>query len=253
MTNVWFDSNDLSLIPGVLINDHDFNQLPDRDIKIHKIARRDLSIITSAEYSSKEVLVYGIIKDCDRYQAEASLATLKALLQRTNAELKVVQGLETVTYTATMNGLSYRWLGNNIPFTLSFVCSDPIGVDDDITSLINANITTSVASVGVTVEGSFTIEPTINIVISTVTDGTGGQMTITNAVVGQGITLNENFANSDIIIINSKEKIVTHNGVRIDYTGLFPTFAPGSQAIGYVDDFTARDITITGTYRKRFV
>lgn len=50
---VIFNSNNLGEVEGVWLYYYNATDLPDRDINIHKLARRSLSIVTSAEYTQK--------------------------------------------------------------------------------------------------------------------------------------------------------------------------------------------------------
>ena len=59
----------------------------------------------------------------------------------------------------------------------------------------------------------------------TITNYDGTQLTITNT-----------FSVSDVLIIDSKNKLVTKNGTDIDYTGVFPIFRVGSNPFSV--DFT---------------
>lgn len=69
-TQVFFDGNDISAIAGASLVNHDFNQLPNRDIRTYKLARANKSITTSAEYKDKQVTVAFHLRGCDRSEAE---------------------------------------------------------------------------------------------------------------------------------------------------------------------------------------
>lgn len=252
-TTVYFDGNDLSQLDGISIFDHDFNMLPDRDIKINKLARADRSIITSAEYTSKPITVQGMAEACDRYDAEEAFQNLRSFLQRPNRTLLVVQGASTLQYTATLSSDSYKWIANNLMFTLEFTASDPIGYESTTTDEGSTNITTASQSIAFDVEGSFKALPVITFDINSVTGGTSAAVTIQNSRTGQGITLTRTWTAADIAIIDSYEKTVTINGADSDFTGTFPTFDPGSQIISYTDAFTTRSVDVAVEYVKRFV
>ena len=50
-----------------------------------------------------------------------------------------------------------------------------------------------------------------------------------------------------------KNYTITVNGSNKDFEGIFPTFPPGSQRIGYTDTFSSRNVDITVTYNARVV
>lgn len=250
--SVSFAQNDISLVDGVDLYNHDFNQNPKRDIKINKIARQDKSIITSSEYTSKEVPVYADVCGSSRGGTEAKLTYLKSLLQGQNEELKVSQGGDTVTYVATLNEFNVEWDGINALVTMIFIASDPIGESTTQTTLFSGTITTGATSFTSVIGGSFLVEPTINLTINSITGGTGS-MTISNSGTQQGITLTGTFTASTIVIIDSKEQEATINGAAVDFTGKFPVYYPGTQSLGYTDTFTTRNISLAAQGNLRTV
>lgn len=250
--SVRFAQNDLSLIDGVELYNHDFNNNPKREIKMNKIARQDRSIITSSEYSSKEIPIWAEVCGGSRGGTEARIIYLKSLIQGQNEALVVPQGEDEVTYTATLNEFSHTWDGVNADVTMLFVASDPIGESTTQTTLFNSTITTASSSITSVIGGSFQVEPTINITITSVTGGTGS-ISVRNSGTQQGITLTDTFADGDVVVIDSKEQIATINGVSVDFTGRFPVFYPGTQSLGYTDTFTTRNVTVTAQGYIRYV
>lgn len=253
-TSVFWDGNDLSGVAGANLYNHDFNALPNREIKINKLAREDKSVITTAEYSSKEVTVFLHLFGCERADAELVLRNLKALLQQINKELIVNQAGEETKYIATLNQVSHEWFGGKLKVTLVFVCSDPIGqATTATTGIATTNITTQTINIALDIEGSFIAEPVITLTMTDITDGTDVTVTVKNNIIGQGISLTRDWADGDIVTIDSAEKTVTINGGDSDFSGIFPFFYPGDQVLGYIDGFSARDVDLTLTYVKRSV
>ena len=82
---------------------------------------------------------------------------------------------------------------------------------------------------------------------------TSQSVSIFNASTNQGITITDTFTNGDIIEIDIQELIVTLNGGAMDFEGLFPTFPPGAQTVGYTDTFSTRNVDINGEYNIRIV
>lgn len=250
--SVLFAQNDLSLVDGVELYNHNFNQFPKRDIKINKLARQDRSIITSSEYSSKEIPVYAEVCGGSRSETEERLTYLKSLIQNQNEELKVNQSGDMVTYVATLNEFNLEWDGSNALVTMIFLSSDPIGASTTLTTIFSGNITTASGSLIGVVGGSFLIEPVISITITAVTGGTGS-LTVRNAATQQGITLTATVGAADIVSIDSKNQIASINGIEKDFTGRFPTFYPGTQSLEYTDTFTTRTVSIAAQGNIRYV
>ena len=117
------------------------------------------------------------------------------------------------------------------------------------------NFNTTFASDGSSfiVNGSYIAEPIINVTINSVTGGTSGSVSIFNASTNQGITVTGDFTAGSQLEIDCSQYTVRLNGVNMDFEGLFPTFPPGAQRIGYSDTFTTRDVDVTVTYNHKVV
>ena len=250
--SVSFNSNDISDIPGVWLYNYDATTLPERDIKIHKIARRSLSIITSAEYSQKSIPVFMRVCSGSRQDTEATLTEIKGLLQPQNGALEVEQSGEQYQYTATMNEFNIEWDGSYAYVTIVFIASTPVAESVGTNTLFNFSTTLSSDGSSFIVGGSYIAEPIINVVYSAVTGGTGS-MSVFNASTNQGIVISGNFTNGTIVEIDSSAYTVLVNGISTDFEGLFPVFPPGSQRVGYSDTFSTRTVTLSGTANTRTV
>lgn len=252
--SVKFAGNDLALVSGVDLYNHNFNDLPVRDIKINKLARRDLSIITSSEYTQKTIPVWLEICSGTRADTENTLAFVKSLLQPQNEQLIVSQGGVDVEYTSTMNEFNIDWNGTRALVNVIFLASNPIGQESDTQILASlAGVTTATSSYSNTVEGSATAYPVITVAINSITGGTDKQITISNGKTGQGITIEGTWEALDILVIDSLNMNVTVNGASVDFTGMFPQFPAGQAQITYIDDFTTRNISLTAVYNPRLV
>jgi len=250
--SVKFNSNDISEIQGVWLYNYDATTLPERDVKIHKIARRSLSIITSAEYSQKAIPVFLRVCSGDRQDTEATLTQIKGLLQPQNGTLEVQQSGEQYQYTATMNEFNIEWDASYAYVTIIFIASTPVASSVATNNLFSLDTTLGSDGASFIVNGSYIAEPLTAITINAVTGGTGS-LSIFNASTNQGITISGSFSDGDIIEIDSNNYTVLVNGASTDFEGLFPVFPPGSQRVGYSDTFSSRDVSITGTAKTRIV
>ena len=250
--SVQFNGNDLSQVEGVWLYNYNATDLPERDIKIFKLARRSLSIITSAEYTSKNIPVFMEVCSGGRQDTEATLTQIKGILQPQNGDLQLEQSGEQFKYIATMNEFNIEWVGSRAYVVIVFIASTPIAqaVEEDV--IFSLNTTLNSAGASFTVGGSYVAEPIINLVINSVTGG-AGSISIFNASTNQGLTITEMFNVGDQIRIDCYEYTITLNGGTIDFTGIFPTFAPGAQRVGYTDTFTTRNVDVTGVYNVKIV
>lgn len=248
-----FDGTDLSTIAGVQVYNYEVNKLPIRDIKINKLARRNKSIITSAEYVQKDLNLFLEVCGGGRSDTEDLLGTLKSYLNTENAIVTVPQGGRDVNYTATMNEFNYGWDGTTALLEVVFIASDPIGVSNTIDTLFAGTITSASDSLSATVTGTFSTRPTITLTVDSVTGGTGGSMSVGNSDTQQAVTIMADFVAGDVIVIDVDSTSITINGSLTDFTGIFPDFDPGLQSLSYVDDFTTRSVSVTSDYYPRYL
>ena len=250
---VIFNSNNIGEVDGVWLYYYNATDLPDRDINIHKLARRSLSIITSAEYTQKTIPVMMRVCSGSRQATEETITRIKGLLQPQNGELIVYQSGEDFKYTATMNEFNIEWVGTSAYVVIVFITSTPIAEAVDTDIMTNFNTTLASDGSSFIVNGSYIAEPFINVRVNAATGGTSGKVSIFNASTNQGITVSGDFTAGSQLEIDCSEYTARLNGINMDFEGLFPTFPPGSQRIGYSDTFTTRNVDVTVTYRRKVV
>lgn len=242
-----FNGNSISDIADVFVYNYNATNLPNRDINIYKLARRSKSIITSSEYTDKTITIYLRVNSGSRADTEATTTMVKGLLQAQNGKLELQQSGIDVSYTATMNEFNISWVGKSAYVELVFIASTPIATGVDVDVLANMTVTTQGDSITFTVAGSAPSEPRINLLINSVTGGSGGVINLYNAMNSQGITITRNFTAGDILEVDSAEMVVQHNGVEVDFAGTFPVFPPGVQQLAYTDTFSARNVSVSMT------
>lgn len=252
-TSVYFNNFNLGSLQGVYIVNYNVTDMPARNLNISKLARRNRSLLTSAEYAQKDVTVEGFVGGDNWIVQQQNFDRLKSHIQDVEGIIRVVQGTSAVEYTGTLNGISKNRLGPNLGFTLTFKCANPIGRDFSSQSLFTpTTITTSTISKPLLIEGTFDAEPRFNITINSVTGGTNKSISLLNAATGKGIKITRNYVAGDIISIASDTMEVVANTQLADFKGQFPQFPPGARTLQYIDDFTARNVTITATYNRRY-
>ena len=251
--SIKFNGNDISDIPGVFLYNYNATDLPARDINIHKIARRSLSIVTSSEYSQKSISIQMKICNKDRHLTEQTVTQVKGLLSAQNGELVLEQSDGLYQYTATMNEFNISWTGSTAWTEIVFIASTPVASSAQPSVLFNFSTSLSNGGMSFLVGGSYLSEPFITLVYSAVTGGTNKTISLVNASTNQGISVTANFTSTTIVEIDCMNYTVTVNGAQKDFEGLFPTFPPGSQRVAYSDDFTTRTVSISAMARTRIV
>lgn len=250
---VYYNNFNLASLPGVRIVDYDTTSMPNRVLSSSKLARANRSIMTSAEYSNKTVTVSGFIGGDNWQEQQDNFDRLKSYLQEPEGIVRITQGTKTLEYKGTLNGISRERHGNNMSITLEFMCSDPIGKDATTIQLFEPqNIITATFTKSLVVDGSFIAEPRYTITINSVTGGTNKTVSLLNAATGKGIKITRDWTAGDIVSVYSDTMEVVANAVVIDFKGQFPTFFPGARTLQYIDDFTARDVTLAAIYNRKY-
>lgn len=251
-TTVFYNSTNLSTLPGVKVTSYNVTEMPTRTLNNSKLARADKSLLTSAEYAKKSIFVTGFVGGANRDIMEQNYDVLKGAIQLPEGQIKVTQGGSNVYYTGTLNAITKTYTGPTLGFVFEFVCSDPIGLDVDSTTLITDTVTTSSQTWIINVAGSYKALPVIKATINSLTDSGDNTISFQNAATGTGIKIEQNFNAGDIIVIDCLAMSVLVNSTAIDFSGAFPNFFPGSRTFQYIDDFSARNVSLLVTYNKRY-
>lgn len=253
-TSAFFNNFDLNSLPGVRVTSFDTSQLPSRNLTVNKLARSNRSVLTSAEYATKAITISGFVGGDGWDEVQLNFDRLKGKVQDFEGLIRVAQGDTDVEYTGTLNGMSKDMIGPNYKFTLTFQCSNPIGRDSVGRTLFSPpTITTATLVVPFTVEGSFIATPRFTIVFTSITGGSPTKsVSLLNASTNKGIKITRSWASGDILAVNSDTFEVIVNGVAVDYDGQFPTFYPGGRSLQYIDDFSARNATLSSIYTRQY-
>lgn len=240
---------------NILLADIDHASTPDITANVLQLAKAPRSTVTSALKQQKTITLSGAIVGTNNSLTDCSsqVDTYKGFLVGKELVLNVSDGQINRNYIATVNKNTItrpNYLGY-AKFSTTFLCSQPYGADNSITTLLNG-VGRTLASFNdaITVGGNSEWQtPLITITLTAVTGGTNGIITIGNALTGQACAIQRIWANGDVLIIDVNNILapVTVNGVQVVFTGALPTFNPsgfvGSQAITYNDTFTTRTMT----------
>ncbi len=253
-TNAYFNNYNLNSLEGVRIVNYDVSELPDRILTDNKLARSNRSVLTSAEYASKNVRIVGYVGGDGWPEVQTNYDRLKGRVQDFEGIVRVQQGDTEVEYVGTLNQITKEYVGPNIKFTLTFKCSNPIGRDSVGRELFApVTITTATLTKAFEVEGSFIATPRFSFQVSAVTGGsTNKSITLLNASTNKGIRITRNWVAGDILSINSDTFEAVVNGTPVDFDGQFPTFYPGTRSLQYIDDFTTRTVVLSSIYTRQY-
>ena len=262
--NASFNNNDLNTYTpsagvGFLINKIKHTDGPDAVYSLMQIANANRSDIPDLDSPSKIVTISGVIKGSSQADLDSRIDTFKGFFNGKKKNLDIDYAGSTRRYIATVPKDRIkipRVDGTKLwtDFTVEFLCTEPFGLDTAPTSLFSVSGHTSASynatpTVGGNVEGQL---PIFTITINTLT-GAGDYVQISNDANSQAmLIIGQGLANGDVLIIDCEQRIVTLNGVEIDYAGTFLELVPGAASITYSDGFTTRSVDIDAEYTKRW-
>lgn len=258
-----FNSNNLQTYStttrvGILTNRIEHTNLPEKIATLFALADADKSAIPAINYPAKKVVIGGTINGSSQSDLDSRIDTFKGYFNGKDKNLDIAYGSSTRRYIATANTLSVVRQQKALwaVFSIEFICTDPFGLDITNTNLWTAKtgFTSATFTESPTVEGSAPFQlPVITITVNSFT-GAGDYIQISNdnnnqeiLIYGQGIVA------SDVIVIDSIQRVVTLNGNEIDFYGTFLELEPGASSITYTDGFTTRNVDVSAVYAKRWL
>lgn len=251
--NLTFDGVDITSIENLAVTNVINDAMPDINISQGKLVRTDGVKLFNKEYGSRKVVVEGIITGSSR---DTYFTARKALIKAVQPlEKKLVLPLDTpLEYTATSTNTLFSDTGGGFAkFSIEFVCSDPYGIEIENRVLLNgATSTIAVKEFDFLELVQSMVETPVFIRLSviSVTGGSSGYIELKNEA-GSSIRITRNWANDDVLTVDTKLQEVRVNGIAVDYTGELWKLQIDESNMTYVDNFTTRNVSLIVTYRNR--
>ena len=156
----------------------------------------------------------------------SSIDEIKRSLRKTEGNLDVTVNGEIRRIRATLTALNFDRKHYNVTFVTgdcTFTAAEAFfRAANDQSWLFQSRGTDFWEEIGHA--GSADTDPKFYYVFSAGTSATQLALTCRNRTV----TVARTFAPGDVLVIDCDAKAVTHNGAAVDYSGMFPTFQPGS-------------------------
>lgn len=233
--------------------------IPTKIIQAESKARMDGLTIVNVKYSSREITVEGMLTAADRNTLVGLIDTMKLNLNGTSGVLDIDYGNSTRRYYATVDSLDIKedfYSISQVPYKISFFCADPFGYATTSGMISLPGKTQALLDTLITMSGSIDSEPVVQININTATGF--NLLTISNENTGEYIVVSNpagNFNNGDVVIIDSKRKLVQLNNSGIDYTGRFPTLKADTtqQRLRVAAQATAVNYDLVIKYSPRYI
>lgn len=238
---------------GIVLTNIDHLRMAARENQLEKIDGQIGAKLVESGLGTKPILLEGYYIGSSPADAQMMYDTLASVLNRQERPLVVPHGVGTRKYTATpQNVLIQQPDGlNRLTFSFEFVVPSGVAVSDDDHVLLSRTITTSTATIPVSVAGSVEARPLLVLNLGTITGGENKSISIRNARDFIGLTITRDWESGDSVIIDSANYQIYINSVLTHPTGRMPSWSAGAGALYYADTFTSRSVDINGTYKPR--
>ncbi len=228
--------NDLQVDTGDYITSsilHD--QANDQDLNLLSLTRQDGAKLISSTFLGKNIVLKGTLKGTDQADLEDLIDTFKKSMSVTDGKLIVSYGDGYRLYKVNTKSISITREHYHItyaPFEVSFVaCDPPFGLECDVdgdpivtTAVEKDDITSDSDSEAIELDGSAAPRPIITITVNTKGDITSFDL-INNA---QQLSFSPTLADGDVIVVDTDQAKITHNGEDVVFSGVLPSFLAGT-------------------------
>lgn len=257
--------NGLSMNDGTVYTTStiDHTQPFSRNLPTFNLARAHGAVITDSTYNTKTIPHSGTIYGTSQSDIQSKIDAFNATMTGFNANLDIGFAGTTRRYIATpasarawQDNTANNWARFEVQYTVT-----QFGTDTSATTLISnvANTTASYAP-SVTISGSAPLQPLlITVTVTAATGLTGKTITVTTAA-GLALAVKRNWTVGEVLtidesaLLNSNGQPVKVGSTAVDFTGYFPSLAPGSgQVLTFGNDFTTRTLTYNISQIKRWL
>lgn len=238
---------------GLVITNLGYLTIAPRQNQLEPIANRGGAVLVQSQLGTKPIVIEGYYIATSSAAAQTMYDTLAQMLNRQERPLVVPHAGGQRIFTATPENVVISQPDGLNRLTFSFEFVVPTGSSYEITptTFINASVTSASTTEPVNIVGSVLARPAIIMTFNSVTGGTAKTVSLRNARDLIGLTFTRNFVTGDVILVDSDNFQVYINGVLSEPDGRLPSWLPGSGALYYSDTFTARNVSITGTYIRK--
>jgi predicted phage tail component-like protein len=232
--------------------------IPAKMIQTETKARADGLTIVNVKYGQRQISVEGLLSAADRNTLVGLVDTMKMNLKDASGVLDIDYGNSTRRYYATVSDLNIPeefYSITSVPYKIKFICADPFGYATNSGILSLPGQTAQLLDTLITMSGSIDSDPVVQLTINSAS--VFSLLTISNENTNEFIIISKpggNFANSDVVIMDSKRKVVQINNSGVDYTGRFPTLGVGSvQRLRVAIQATSVNYDLVIKYSPRFL
>jgi len=249
MNDVVFDG--FSFIDNnLVITEIDYMTVAPRMNQLETRANRDGADLVQSLLGVKPITIAGYYAPNTILEAQNMYDILVKALNRQQRPLYVPHAGSTRKFIVTPENIiiSEPQGLNRITFSFQFVVPEGKSISDSSVIMVSQTVTTSTATIPLTIQGSAKARPLITLQYGSVSGGTGGVVSVRNARDFIGITVTGNFVTSDTLTIDSDNFQIFKGTTLLPPVGRLPSWEAGAGSLYYSDTFASRSVTITAVY-----
>lgn len=265
-----FNGVSFQSITGGQVTDHNFDEMPEIRASQNAVSAAHRSVTAGRFFITKRASV-NIAVQGELHELQAILGRIRQLIQYKNKNLVLTRGVPVLTgsgydlsQTTDITFKQANVVAANLRpnssktsvITVEFTLDDPIGIGSNTQTLLNStgvtSASTSIDLSAIDLQGTFQEQyPVYKITINSLTNGSSPSITIVNGITT--ITIAQQFAAGDILIVDTDLMKVTLNGELIDFTGGLPFIADPDATITISNTLSARNLNIEVKTNPRYI
>jgi hypothetical protein len=224
---------------------------------IQSLGRADGGKIVSVTFGPKLIRLQGTIKGTTQADLETNIDTLKALINRQQKNLDVGYAGGTRRYITSSSRFTMQREHYHLTYAeweAEFIVStSPFGRPLDTGTFSDTIASTGSSAINHVFVGTARPLPIIRITVNSQTSLTA--ISLRNKNTGDIITVRRTFANSDVLVIDTRPEgfTVTVNGTAVDYEGFFPEFVTGANDLVLRPVASACNLTVKLIYYPNYL
>jgi len=230
------------------------NSSPESNVILEQKSRFEGSLLMSNYWTRKVITVNGTIIGSSVSNLESRIDTLKQNLVGENLNLDIGYAGGTRRYIATISRVNIEREHFNsswCPFSLEFICANPFGKNT------TAVTETHLGNVGNPFSDTFTIAGSIGpYPVITLDFKSGNSVTavkVENTTTSSFMTVTRSFATAEILEIDCENLTVEVDSSGVDFSGVFPSFAIGSNKLQVTVTGSPFEIDMTTVYNSLYI
>lgn len=225
-----------------------------KDLSITRLSTTDINKFIESYVSNKVIVYTGYIKGTSDSHAETQLDILKQNIMLNGvANLDIGYASGTRRYRAVTQSVEVTGETPALDvkeITITFATVEPLGFDTTSQTISYLGETASPTKT-ITFSGTYYPLPTYTVTVSAENALTG--ISIKSVETNQEIIVQQNYNAGDVLIVNTRDKVVTYNGTSVDYFGIFPLAQQGTNNITFSSTSTSHNLNISINYTPRYL